>query len=358
LSRALELALPIVAVCAVASCGGAAVTRHDAAAERAYSAGRYLEAAERFAEAADQDPKARDREEARYRQAMALERAGHLGVARAVLERLLRSFPRGERAPRASYDIALVDIEEGRTDQGYSELDALVRKYPDSGSASAALERYLARLANDGEPHVREYLERLAPAVGKTALAEYVDYEHARSRERQGDLDGARSEYLGVADRYPYPRGVFWDDSLFRAGNLSVALGAPRDGIAVFERLLEAREPSFLQGSYERGRYAEAAYRIAELYRDVLHEPVRARAAFERIFATYPTSRLRDDAAWNAARLAVGAGDADGACRLLRSLVADSPESRYVACARAVCPAIVLSASAGPCHEYLLRTPP
>ncbi len=359
--RALGLVRALCTACAVTACGGASseLTPKEAAAERAYAAGRYLEAAERFSESARASSKRRDREEARYRQAMSFERAGRPADERAVLAELLREYPDGTRAPRAMYDLARLDIRQGRAEDGYRALGELLRRYPESGLAPAALHACAEqRLGEGGEKAVQSYLEELAPAVVTTRLAEYVDYEHARSRERAGDLADARDEYLRLAERFPYPRGVFWDDALYRTGELYAALGAPRDAIAVFERLLAEREPSFLQGSYERGRYAEAAFRVAELYRDALHDPARARLAFERFFVAYPTSRLRDDAAFSAARLALSAGDRDGACRLVRSLVASSPESRYVACAPALCPAVHTPPRTGPCHDYLLRTSP
>jgi len=342
------------------ACGGPAsdLTPKEAAAERAYAAGRYLEAAECFSTAAETSPRARDREEARYRQAMSLERAGRPEDARAVLERLLHAFPAGARAPRALYDLAVLDLEQGRTDQGNRGLDEIVRRYPNSGPAPAALRRLVAELDARGESAVRAYLEALAPRVSSTELAQYVDYEHARSREREGDLAAARAEYLSLADRYPYPKGVFWDDALYRAGDLDVKLGSARDAIAVFERLLAERESAFLGGSYERGRYAEAAFRVAELYRDALADPARARHEFETVWATYRTSRLRDDAAWCAARIAADSGDSAGACRLLHELSEASPDSRYVACATAVCVSFRPPPRAGRCHDYLLRDPP
>jgi TolA-binding protein len=352
--------LPLAAAFAIAACGGAAsdLTPKEAAAERAYSAGRYLEAAARFAEAAEASPRKRDREEARYRQAMSLERAGRPDEARNVLEAMLKTFPQGTRAPRATYDLARIDIERGRESDGYRALDALIRRYPESGSAPAALRRYLEWLGKSGEARILSYLEELRPKVAQTELTQYVDYEHARALERSGALEAARAEYVHVADLYPYPRGVFWDDSLFRAAELDATRGAPRDAIALFERLLADREPAIMQGSYERARYAQAQFRIGELYRDALHDRARARAAFEQLWAAHPTSRLRDDAAWSAAVIAADSGDAEGACRDLRSLVEENPESRYAACAPSLCPALRPPPGAGRCHEYLLGKSP
>jgi TolA-binding protein len=352
-----KLASAAVTACSLVACGGAAsdLTPQEAAAERAYAAGRYAEAAERFAEAAAKSLRARDREEARYREATSLTRAGRPGDARRVLDQLLRAFPHGARAPRALYDLAQLELAQGDADAGNRALDGLVRTYPDSGVAPAALRRYIEGLAASGEPAVRAYLESLAPRASKTELAQHVDYEHARSLEREGALEAARAEYLRIADRYPYPRGVFWDDALYRAGDIDVTLGAPREAVSVFERLLAEREPSFLEGSYERARYAEAAFRVAELHRDVLHEPSLARKEFESFWAAYPTSRLRDDAAWSAARIAAESGDQAGACDLVRSLGATDPDSRYVPCAPWLCSSFRPPSQAGACHEYLLR---
>jgi TolA-binding protein len=355
-----ELVRAALVACSVVACGGPAsdLTPKEAAAERAYAAGRYAEAAERFADAAATSPRARDREEARYREAMSLERAGQPAEAQRVLGNLLHTFPHGARAPRAIYDLARLELAQGDADAGNRTLDALVRTYPDSGLAPAALRQYLGALAASGEPAVRAYLEALAPRVSSTELAQHVDYEHARSHEHQAELEAARDEYVRLADRYPYPRGVFWDDALYRAADIDVALGEPREAVSLFQRLLAEREHSFMVGSYERGRYAEAAFRVAELHRDVLHEPSLARKEFETFWATYPTSRLRDDAAWSAARIAAESGDQAGACELLRTLAAADPNSRYVPCAPSVCPSFHVPPRAGPCHEYLLRDLP
>src|SRR5581483_2685666 len=119
--------------------------------------------------------------------------------ARRVLEQLLRTFPHGARVPRALYDLAQLELAQGDTDAGNRRLDALVRTYPASGPAPAALRRYLESLAVNGEPAVRAYLEALAPRAASTELAQHIDYEHARSHEREGQLEAARDEYLRIA---------------------------------------------------------------------------------------------------------------------------------------------------------------
>ncbi|HET9929187.1 MAG TPA: hypothetical protein VFQ35_00805, partial [Polyangiaceae bacterium] len=71
------------------------------AAEHAYERGDYRHAASLWADAARKAPPGREREEANYRRAVSLERAGDDSAADA-LYRSLESSP-GERSERAAY---------------------------------------------------------------------------------------------------------------------------------------------------------------------------------------------------------------------------------------------------------------
>lgn len=351
-ARALGLVL------ALSGCGASRsgeLAKLSAAAERAYSAGRYDEAASRWAEAAAGALRRDDRDEAEYRQAASLAHAGRSADAVTVLERLLRDSPHGLRAARAELDRARLQLSGGDGERAESSLDALVQAHPDSGLAPVALRLLFDRLRVRGEPAVRAYLDMRLPALENTELGQYLHAGYAASLERSGELARARERYLLVAERYPYPRGALWDDALFHAADLAARLGAPEDAIRYLERMLGERETAYVQGSYERGRYAEAQFRIAELYRDGLHDLGRARTAFERLWNAHRSSRLRDDAAWNAAKLAVALGDPEGACRNLGRLIAEAPSSRYRACAPLLCETIRPPRDAGPCHEYLVR---
>lgn len=350
--RVLPLGL-VLSGCAASQSGELA--RQEAAAERAYSAGRYTEAATRWGEVADDARRAVDRDEARYRQGASLVRAGLPSLARAIYDRLLRDSPNGVRGPRAALDRARLELDASRPAEAEKSLEWLIENHPESGLAPAALHDLLQLLEPRGEAALRSYLNDHLPRLEKTELGEYLHSAYAASLERSGDLAGARTRYLLVAERYPYPRGALWDDALFHAADLALRAGAPAAAIGDLERMLSKREAAYIQGSYERGRYGDAQFRIAELYRDALHDPVRARAAFEQLWSAHRTSRLRDDAAWNAATLAARAGDAAGACKDLEALVREMPSSRYVACAPQLCPQVKPPQDAGPCHEYLMR---
>jgi TolA-binding protein len=61
---------------------------------------------------------------------------------------------------------------------------------------------------------------------------------------------------------------------------------------------------------------------LADLSEHELANPAAALALFDRVYTDYPTSGMRDDARWHAARLARALGDAVGAVRRLRGLLA------------------------------------
>jgi TolA-binding protein len=332
-----------------------AYTRARAAAERAYAAGRYEEAARSWQAAAATADRPHHRNEARYRAAVSLRRAGRWADAMRAYQQLAESAPRSSRAARAAYDRAELELRHGDAKRGRSLLERVVSDYPDSAAAQSAVRRIVVQLeATEGPAGVRSWLAGLIPAHQAHRVGESLHYFTARALQQQGRAAAARDRYLWTAARYPYPRGALWDDSLFHAAELEERLGDPRAAIRHLERMLAEREASHLQGSYERPRFAQARYRIAEIHRDRLGDDAAARREFARVWHEHPTSLLRDDARWNEALLAARQGDAAGACRALSSLIADAPDSRFAPCAPRVCPGI-RGAPTRSCRAYVAR---
>lgn len=330
-------------------------TEERAAAERAYAAGRYDEAAEHWEKAERAASRRRDQSEARYRRAASLRRAGRHAEARALLADLNQTRPKSSRAARAAFDHADIEIEHGDAEKGFAELEQAIRKYPTSGLALAALGR-LARHREEraGPDAALALLTELGQSGGSGELREQAGYDRARLLEKLGRDEEALSAHLDTAERFPYPTGALWDDSLFAASLLEEKLGRPARAVQHLERMLREKEPSSLnQGSYERPRYGAARFRVAELYRDKLGDKPRAVREFRRVWSEHPTSLLRDDALWQAARLERELGHQDRACDLLETLVEELPDSRFARCANALCP--TLTPAKGECHEYVVR---
>ncbi len=326
-----------------------------AAAERSYSHGRYDQAARYWSDAVNHAPSSHHRNEAHYRAAASLARAGRHREAQTALATFVEKNPKSPRAPRAAYDRADIEVSHGDRETGYRLLESVFLTYPDAGVSRGALVRYLRYLEDEnGLSTVRPYLDSVSKRLARTTLLETVHYLSAKTLEREGSLLAARDRFLYVAKHFPYPEGVYWDDSLANASRIEEQLGNYTAAIALLRRMLAEREPSHIQGSYERPRFSEAQYRIAELYRDRLDDPTTARKEFRRLWNRHETSVLRDDAKWNEARLAVDAGDRRVACRALRALERAYPDSRYVACASRLCPS---EFDAGPreCRGYIVR---
>jgi tetratricopeptide (TPR) repeat protein len=330
-----------------------AYSERQTAAERAYSAGRYREAGERWLEASRAANTERDASEARFRAAASFERAGDVARAEALYAELEREG--GERAARALFERAV--LAERRGDEAGAQALYLecLRRHPSAGTTPTALDRHLRYVERTkGEAGALARLDELVRELAGGELDERVRYARARLLDRLGQSADALAAYLDTARRHPYPKGAFWDDALFRAAELERKLGRPREAIALLERLLAEREEAVGYGSYERSRYAEARFTIAELYRDALGDAPRARLEFTRVFHDHPTSLLRDDALFQAALIARAAGDVAGACDTLRTLMSVAPDSRYVGCVNRLCP--TLEAPPGKsCRDYLER---
>jgi tetratricopeptide (TPR) repeat protein len=337
------------------NCAGSqsdALLKEQRAAERAYSHGRYQEAATHWAEVERLADEPRDVEEARYRKARALLRAGRTREAKRELAAL--SQQGDERRARARYDLARVRISDGDLTGGYRDLERLIADEPDAAITRSAIRRlsvYLQETTSPGE--AARALAALGVRVTGTRAAEDVLYYEARAEHRAGNLARALHRYEALATRYPYPKGAFWDDACWYAAEIEVSLGHPKRAVERLEELIASRESAYLQGSYERGRFAQARYRIAELYRDELNDPLLAAREFHRLWDDHPSSLLRDDALWQAALLEHARGDRDSVCRSLEALKKGRPESRYLSCGPLLCPAFEVR---GECRAYIRRT--
>jgi TolA-binding protein len=321
-------------------------------AESDYSSGHFTEAAKAWLDAAQSASTPRDRSDARYRAATSYQRAGELDQARALYT--LLAAGKSDRAARADFTLADLRVQGGDEAGGYADLETAIRKYPSSGVANLALTRYFAFLAGKGgDQAVLEYVTHPPADLAHSELAEQLLYERARRLDALGATKEARDAYVELADRFPYPHGAYWDDALFRGADCELRLHRAQGALDLLERMLAAREASHLSGSYERPRFADAAFRVAELYRDELKDPEAARRAFHSVFVNYPTSTLRDDALWQEALLARGSSET-AACAPLSLLVTQLPDSRFAPCAHEICGALRPMAERQ-CRDYIER---
>ncbi len=339
------------------SCGSpppAAYVRETEQAQAARRTGQHAAAARHYERAAELAQQPRDAEEARYRAADSYARAGDTAHAEALYQKLAAQGPDAERRARADFALAGLLSETGRAAAGQQRLVQAIRRSPDSGLARQALSTHLDYLReHGGSEAVLAYLATESGALAATELGESLAYQRARELDRAGRTAEARDAYLSCAASFPYPSGAYWDDALFRAAEKELLLGAPQQAIEDLQRMLAKQESAFMTGSYQRGRYAEAQLKIAEIFRDVLHDPTRARRELRQVWEHHRSSRLVDDALFQEALLAHGEGDAAGTCAPLAIIVQQLPDSRYAACAHLLCAS--LAATPNACHDYIKR---
>jgi len=342
---------------AALGCGSpppAAYVQETEQAQAARKKGQHLAAAQHYERAAELASKPRDAEEARYRAADSYARAGDSKRAELLYNALATQGPDAERRTRADFALADLLLDSGRVDEGQARLVAALRRSPNSGLARRALSQHLDYLRERGGPDaVLAYLAAVAPALSSSELGETLSYRRARELDEASKTREARDAYLACATRFPYPTGAYWDDALFRAAEKELQLGNAQGAIQHLERMLAEQESAIVTGSYERGRYAEAQLKIAEIYRDVLNDSARARRELRKVWDKHGKSRLVDDALFQESLLARAAGDAAGTCAPLSIIVNKLPDSRYAACAHLLCDK--LAATSNACHDYIKR---
>ena len=309
-----------------------------ASADRALSAGRYEEANTQFGQAASRATRIKDRDEARFMQARTLEKVGKYSDARAMYDRLMNDSPTGPRTGRAAYERCDLDIEHGDKDRGYDCLFDTLRRYPNHGHArQALLDLVEHERTRGGDAGVLAWLERVTPVFASTELAQRVDYERGRALIKLDRKVEARDLFVATARAHPYPTGSLTDDALALAAELDLELGRTDAAIADLREMLAPLEISDEPGSYERPRFPYAQMRIAVIYRDVIRDTRAARREFLRLVSDHPASTFRDDALWEASRLARADGDTAEACTLASKIARELSESRYAPCAADAC---------------------
>ncbi len=307
------------------------------AASTAYSAGAYRDAATHWQRAEALAPNQREKDEARYRRAAALERAGDTAAAERLYAQIAESP--SERAERASFARAELALGASESAHGFELLRQAVERFPNSGLASSASRRLLDRaLAQGGSQAERALLQALLTRVEGSDLEDALLTRRARALERDGELQAAHEAWLSLARKHPYPLGAYWDEALRAAAELDVKARRPQEALDHLGELLAEREASRLSGSYERPAFAEARFRRAELYRDALNDAERARSEFRRVYDDHDTSLLRDDALFEIALIALSQRNQEAACENARLLQSEQPDSRFARCGHELCP--------------------
>lgn len=354
-----KVGAPIIFAATVSACAPSVGVKYEhsfASGQRAFHAGRYEEAARAFEQAAENATRVKDRDEALFEAARMHEKRGAYAQAHAAYERITKTSPDGPRTARAAYDMALVEVDHGDAERGYALLLDATFKYPAHASARRSLHRLIEHQRDiGGDDGALKWIDGPGRTLRGSELDQQLDYERALTLENMGRLTEARDLFVKTAKDHPYPFGGLTDDALWHASLVEEKLGRYEAAIAQLRTLLADREASHMTGSYERARYSPAQLRIAELYRDKLHDHRTARKEFHTLYASHPTSVLRDDALWAEAVLARADGDEREACSLVNTLRNEFADSRFARCGQLLCASVKPGAKERPCANYIER---
>jgi len=164
-----------------------------------------------------------------------------------------------------------------------------------------------------------------------------------------GKIDDAIALYLALPGKLPGDPAAS-SIAIYRAGDLQLRAGHIKDGWTQLWRVItewpdegSGADALGLLVADGRGRDARALadqlaalltslaetqiadnliWALADLYEHELANPSGARAFYDRIPTEYPTSGMRDDARWHAARISREIKDPKGAAARLRALLA------------------------------------
>jgi tetratricopeptide (TPR) repeat protein len=220
-----------------------------------------------------------------------------------------------------------------------SELSTAERR-SDAGDVDGAIEAYRAAQVKCGT---------LRPARRAKAACSEALLGEAEVLERAGRTPQAIDVYLAIPARTN-------DDTatsaiaMYRAGELQLRAGQAVPAWTALWKVVtdypdEATAGDALRTLLDDGRKRDAAaladqlaklltslaetavgdnlvWSLADLTEHELGSPSGARSLYDRIPVAYPTSGLRDDARWHAARLSRALGDPQGAAERLRALLA------------------------------------
>lgn len=232
---------------------------------------------------------------------------------------------------------------------------ALVAACSAPGVPPALARAYQLEQAGDVDGALASYrdaqrgCDRVAPTLRQREDCARALLGEAALLADAGRTADAIAAYTAVPERsQDYPPAAA--EGLYRAGRLAYGAGRVADAAALLWRVIESYPDEAFAGdavgfivtevraSDPRALWLRLSaafpplqdtdvadnliWALADLAEHEMHDPATAIDLYRRIPVDHPTSGLRDDARWHAARLLRAAGDARGAIVELRALLA------------------------------------
>ncbi len=228
-------------------------------------------------------------------------------------------------------------LHAGQTTAAWTALWRVVTDWPDESNAADAVRTLLADGRGRDPRALADQLAKALTAVAESDVADNLVWSLADLTEHElANPAGARALY----DRIPidYRKSGLRDDARWHAARISREMGDPEGAAQRLRGLLATREVAIGAGSYFSIWLDDAQLELGRVLRDDLADLRGAAAAFRRLPKDYPASILRDDALYELAVTLERGDDHAGACKTLTELAKQSPDSKYIARGKLLCP--------------------
>jgi tetratricopeptide (TPR) repeat protein len=276
--------------------------------------------------------------EAYLGEAEVLEKAGRTPQAIATYLEIPGRLPGDPTtAAIAVYRAGDFSLRAKDTTKAWTLLWRVITDWPDEASAGDALKILLADGRGRDARALADQIAKLVTSLADTEVADNLIWALADLYEHElANPGAARSLY----DRIPvdHPKSGMRDDARWHAARLSRAIGDPKGAAQRLRALLATREVAVGAGSYFSIWLDDAQLELGKVLRDDLADFAGAAAAFRKLPKHYPASILKDDALYELAITLDKAGDRPAACRTLVELAKQSPDSKYIARGKELCP--------------------
>src|SRR5690606_30451376 len=318
----------------LSACGGK-VSRFDQqlnAAESARQSGDYATQRARFDEAIQLARSDEERAEALYRKAHSHLRSGSQTAGLSALEELATTYSKTSRAPRAWLDQGRIFEKSAASDKAEICYQKLVSDYPRYGGAPEAARR-LVELRQTRGISARVTYQLLREQNRAPELDEALRYYQAAELASR-DSTRAAAAFEALAKAYPLPKGRYTDEALLWAAVLQRKNGQPEHALKLLHTLKKQDKQAWTIGSYTRTSYLDAHILSGQILRDDLNHPQKARDEFEYLLKRHD-GRTTDEALFEL--LISDLREGQDTCPALDRLRQNSPNSKYLPCAKRLC---------------------
>lgn len=301
-------------------------------ASRLHDDGEHEKAQQHYDQLLKHAPDEETRRLTQYKIALLRLDQGRPEEAKRLWQALIDEPIKDEYGARAMYHIIRMEPSQ---DERVKSCRALILRYPEHVPAEHCLHDLRRYWVAQGSPveFIKE-LKGLGPSVQGSELYDYTLFLSARAQDE--DVHDEQAALKGYEALYAHDsQGPLADDALWERAQIYKRQGKWQEALEVMSRLVKDVETSWFVGTYESEFADDARYQMGLIHKEQLKDYDQAIDQFDAFMDEFPTSLLRDDAAWQIVECQQLKGSPD-LNALLVEFIKDYPESRHVRRAQAL----------------------